>query len=41
MLGRYPEYGLKEVLVMTPGPAVTALDLIELLRGNLGFAKEH
>ncbi len=41
MLERYPEYGLKEVLFMTIGPAVTAPDLIEMMRGNLGFAEEH
>ena len=40
MLEKYPDYGLKEVLFMTTGPAVTAPDLIEMLKGNLGFAKD-
>jgi len=41
MVGKFPDYGLKEVLFMTVGPAVTAPDLIEMLEGNLGFSKEH
>jgi len=41
MLEHFPDYGLKEVLFMTIGPAVTAPDLIEMLGGNLGFAEEH
>jgi glyoxylase-like metal-dependent hydrolase (beta-lactamase superfamily II) len=40
MLAKYPDYALKEVLFMTTGPAVTAPDLIEMLKGNLGFAKD-
>jgi len=41
MMEKFPDYGLKEVLFMTVGPAVTAPDLIEMLEGNLGFSKEH
>ena len=40
MLAKFPDYALKEVLFMTTGPAVTAPDLIEMLKGKLGFAKD-
>jgi glyoxylase-like metal-dependent hydrolase (beta-lactamase superfamily II) len=39
MLAKYPDYALKEVLFMTTGAAVTAPDLIEMMKGNLGFAE--
>jgi glyoxylase-like metal-dependent hydrolase (beta-lactamase superfamily II) len=40
MLAKYPDYALKEVLFMTTGPAVTAPDLIEMMKGHLGFAED-
>ena len=41
MLKLYPGYGLKEVLFMTTGPAVTSPELLKQLGGSMGFATDH
>ena len=41
MLEKYPDYGLKAILFMTVGPAVTSPDLIEMVGGNIGFTPQH
>ena len=41
MLSKYPDYGLKAILFMTVGPAVTSPELIKMMDGNLGFTPEH
>ena len=41
MLKKYPDYGLKAILFMTVGPAVTSPELIEMVHGNLGFTPKH
>ena len=41
MLEKFPNFGMKDIVYMTVGPAVTAPDLIEMRGGNLGFSLDH